>query len=52
MKGWPQSSFLLLLTFPLGVHIQWGVVGCGEGVVYLTLPGRPTDIGLYEGCSK
>ena len=23
-----------------------GVVGCGEGVVYLTSPGRPTDIGL------
>ena len=22
-----------------------GVVGCGEGVVYLTSPGRPTDIG-------
>ena len=23
-----------------------GVVGCSEGVVYLTSPGRPTDIGL------
>ena len=23
-----------------------GVVGCGEGVVYPTSPGRPTDIGL------
>ena len=23
-----------------------GVVGCGECVVYLTLPVRPTDIGL------
>ena len=26
-----------------------GVVGCGEGVVYLTSPGRPTDIGLQLG---
>ena len=25
---------------------QMGVVGCGEGVVYLTSPRRPTDIGL------
>ena len=23
-----------------------GGVGCGEGVVYLTSPGRPTDFGL------
>ena len=26
-----------------------GVVGCGEGVVYLTSVGRPTDIGLQLG---
>ena len=26
-----------------------GVVGCGEGVVYLTSPGSPTDIGLQLG---
>ena len=26
-----------------------GVVGYGEGVVYLTSPGRPTDIGLQSG---
>ena len=25
------------------------VVGCGEGVVYLTSPGRPTDIDLQLG---
>ena len=25
------------------------VVGCGEAVVYITLPGRPTDIGLQLG---
>ena len=34
-----------------------GVVGCGEGVVYLTSPGCPADIGLQLGkacypCSK
>ena len=23
-----------------------GVVKCGEGVLYLTSPGRPTEIGL------
>ena len=26
-----------------------GMVGCGEGVVYLASPGRPTDIGLQLG---
>ena len=26
-----------------------GVVGCGEGVGYLTLPRRPTDIGFQLG---
>ena len=26
-----------------------GMVGCGEGVVYLTSPGHPTDIGLQLG---
>ena len=26
-----------------------GGVGCGEGVVYLTSPGHPTDIGLQLG---
>ena len=30
--------------------IFWlGVVGSGKGVVYLTSPGRPTDIGLQLG---
>ena len=29
-----------------------GAVGCGEGVLYLMSPGRPTDIGLQldEAC--
>ena len=26
-----------------------GVVGCGEGIMYLTSLGRPTDIGLQVG---
>ena len=25
------------------------VVGCGEGVMYVTSPGRPTEIGLQFG---
>ena len=34
-----------LVRFIVGM----GVVGYGEGVVYLTSPGRPTDIGLQCG---
>ena len=30
-------------------HINVGVVGWCEGAVYLTSPGRPTDIGLQLG---
>ena len=26
-----------------------GVVGCGEDIMYLTSPGRPTDIGFQLG---
>ena len=29
--------------------LHMGVVGCDEGIVYLTSPGRPTDIGLQLG---
>ena len=29
--------------------ILCGVVGCGEGVMYLMSPGCPTDIGLQLG---
>ena len=32
-----------------GSNLPWGVVGWCEGVVYLTSPGRPTDIGLQFG---
>ena len=35
------------LCYLLVLHI--GVVGCDEGIVYLTSPGRPTDIGLQLG---
>ena len=31
------------------MSFEIGVVGCGEGVVYLTSSGRPTDIGLQLG---
>ena len=30
----------------IDIFITLGVVGCGKGVVYLTSPGRPTEIGL------
>ena len=36
----PLSFAITLLT---------GVVGCGEGVMYLMSLGRPTDIGLQLG---
>ena len=29
--------------------LHMGVVGYGQGVVYLTSPGRPADIGLHLG---
>ena len=29
--------------------IWWGMVGWCEGVLYLTAPGRPIDIGLQLG---
>ena len=31
------------------LHTRPGVVGWCEGAVYLTSPGRPTDIGLQLG---
>ena len=40
------------VVWPCLVHIWYfscpceGVVGCGKGVMYLTSPGHPTDIGL------
>ena len=40
----PAEQYLALVssrTFP-----TQGVVGCGEGVVYLMSPGHPSDIGL------
>ena len=40
---------LILLIFNQFVGRSAGVVGWCEGVVYLTSPGRPTDIGLQFG---
>ena len=37
------------LHIPITLKSWWGVVGWCEGVVYLMLPGRPTDIGLQLG---
>ena len=31
------------------VHLTIGVVGCGDGVLYLMSLGRPTDTGLQLG---
>ena len=39
----------VILSFPLIQEGQLGVVGSGNGVVYLTSPGRPTEIGLQLG---
>ena len=32
-----------------GIRIAVGVVGYGEGVMYIMSPGRPSDIGLHLG---
>ena len=39
----------LSLSLSLFLYIYMGVVGSGNGVVYLTSPGRPTEIGLQLG---
>ena len=43
-KGEYTDCYLSPLCDP-----SWGAVGWCEGVVYLTSPGRPTDIGLQLG---
>ena len=54
---WQFPEFFLMFL-PMTSHIKvdfqnsrhtLGVVGSGEGVVYLTSPGRPTEIGLQLG---
>ena len=42
------SKFRLLKCLS-GLLLAKGVVGWCEGAVYLTSPGRPTDIGLQLG---
>ena len=51
-----QQNVLMLFLTSVKAYVQRGalnehpgVVGCGDGVVYLTSPGRPTDIGLQLG---
>ena len=42
-----KTAHMHMLIWAFVVPISGvGVVGCGEGVVYLTSPGHPTDIGL------
>ena len=41
------GSFVHSFVRPFVRHV--GVVGSGNGVVYLTSPGRPTEIGLQLG---
>ena len=44
------TSECLFQNVPTVNTVQlFGVVGYGEGVVYLVSPGRPTDIGLQLG---
>ena len=45
-----RREAILMELPPLKVYsIPMGVVGSGNGVVYLTSPGRPTEIGLQLG---
>ena len=43
------NSIHMLLVLNRSILPKYGVVGWCEGVVYLTSPGRPTDIGLQLG---
>ena len=43
-----MHGYVILLPLR-DVYISVGVVGSGSGVVYLTSPGRPTEIGLQLG---
>ena len=48
MKG--ERKFQInVISFGGGEGGGGRIVGCGEGGVYLTSPGRPTDIGLQLG---
>ena len=41
-----KNNKVISSLFP---SITWGAIGWCEGVVYVTSPGRPTDIGLQLG---
>ena len=43
------NSFKESVCADCNASTVWGMVGWCEGVVYLTSPGRPTDIGLQLG---
>ena len=42
-------SYFSTKMYVVDIHWNCGVVGCGEGVVYLTSPRRPTDTSLQLG---
>ena len=50
MDGWMAVKQDMPIMHMLAKHPRSGVVGCGEGVVYLTSPGHPTEIGLQKIC--
>ena len=41
-----KTEIIYLYILWVALLALWRVVGCGEGVVYLKSPERPTDIGL------
>ena len=49
LSDWAVSIDLTDAYLHVPIHHQSGVVGWCEGAVYLTSPGRPTDIGLQLG---
>ena len=45
-----NDGILIMILYALSMLLcHQGMVRCGEGVLYLTSPGRPTDIGLQLG---
>ena len=55
-RAWLKKQAIWQIYLPAPQHVPWprfdmavGVVGSGNGVLYLTSPGRPTEIGLQLG---